>query len=154
LQESSENLKILVVDDQLRKFQLLKRIVSKIFADAEFIHCSTSNAARSILKNYSIDFIFIDMSFNINSNPSEEAAWEGLAGLRVLQSIYRLRVQAKAIVFTAHSGDYKDPHNSEILTFSDLEKHVKKYFPQLCIGCVYSKQSDEKLLSILRGLML
>ena len=147
-------MKVLIIDDLIKKYRLIQRVFNKIDANAEYVHCRTSNSARAILKSYSFDLIFLDMSFNTNDNPSENAAWEGLAGLRVLQMIYRLRIKTKVIIFTAHSSDYKDPYNSEINTLDDLNKHVAKYFPEICLGCIYSKQSEESLVRKIRTLLL
>jgi len=143
--------RILVVDDQKSKYKQLRPIVKSIFPKCRIKHSITFLRAIANLENELWDLVFLDMSFDVNDQPSEDVGFEGLAGLQVLQHLYRIDSSTKVIIFTAHNG-FEDPFHDKIEGLDELRKHVKLYFDGLCLGCIYSKDNDLSIEQQIRTL--
>lgn len=144
-------MRILVVDDQKSKYRQIRPIIDSIFPDSRIRHCKTFISAISNLERASWDLVFLDMSFDVNESPTEEAGFEGLAGLQILQHLYRANLQTKVIIFTAHNS-FEDPFHERIEGLDALNQHVQEYFQDLCLGCIYSKTNEKEIEDNIRNL--
>ncbi len=145
-------MKILVIDDQPKKYMDLKPVLDEIFPENICTHTKTFSSGISLLETGLWDYVFLDMSFKANDNPSEETGFEGLAGLTVLQHMRRSRIVSKVIIFTAHAN-FEDPEYEEIVGIGNLEKHVSTYFGSLCLGCVNSNDTTKNTILKIRRLI-
>lgn len=135
--------RVLVVDDQDAKFDLLKKIASSALPDAEFVHVRNFRAAIPQLESYDWQLVILDMSFGVNDAPSEASAFVELAGLQVLQHMDRADLSVPVVIYTAHTN-FSNPPKGNIIGVDALEKWIRKYFEDIFLGCVYSKDSEEK----------
>ena len=143
-------MRVLIVDDQRMKIEQAKRILVSIFPDAEYRSGKNFQRAISMLEGYAWDLVILDMSFSINDDPSDYAGFEGLAGVQVLQYLFRSDIKTKVIIFSAHT-QFEDPYLS-VGSLEDLQELVLEYFEELCLGCVYSKLPDAELEVVFREL--
>lgn len=144
---------VAVIDDRREKYKQLRRICKGMFPDAKWQQIRDSNSARRVFRSSIFELTFLDMAFDMHDHQTIDSGFEGLEGLRVLQSLHRMRAPTKVIVFTAHKGNYDDAKHSEIGTIEDLRIYVKQHFPTLCLGCVYSKENDKTIKAEIENLL-
>lgn len=144
--------KILVIDDQEAKFELLKKVIRSILPFAEFEHVRHLRAAIPQLESYEWHLVILDMSFGVNDAPSEASGFVELAGLQVLQHMDRADLKVPVIIYTAHTN-FSNPPRGNIVGIDALESWVKKYFDDIFFGCVYSKDTEEKQAAKFSNLM-
>jgi CheY-like chemotaxis protein len=135
--------RILVVDDQEAKFELLKKIARSSLPDTEFEYVRHLRAAIPLLESYPWDLVVLDMSFGVNDAPSEASGFVELAGLQVLQHMDRADMKVPVIIYTAHTN-FSNPPRGNIVGIEELEKWIRRYFEDIFLGCIYSKDGEEK----------
>lgn len=145
-------MKILVVDDQTAKYLQVEPMLSSLFPGSKPRHARTFLAAVRLLDTYPWDLVILDMAFSVNDAPSEDAGFEGQAGLQVLQHMHRTGITTKVIIFTAQPQF--DGSDHEIGNIDALKRHVKEFFGDLCLGCIYSKKTDREILIEMKTLCL
>ncbi|MCC5961478.1 MAG: response regulator transcription factor [Rhodobacteraceae bacterium] len=143
-------MRVLIVDDQRMKIEQATRVLKNIFPNAEYRSSKNFHRAISMLEGFQWDLVILDMSFSINDNPSDYAGFEGLAGVQVLQYLFRSDIKTKVIIFTAHT-QFEDPYLS-VGTLEDLERLILEYFEDICLGCVFSKLPDSELENVFKEL--
>jgi len=144
--------KILVIDDQTPKFDQVKNLLSDLFPLSTFRHLKNFQYAVSQLAQSEFDLVVLDMSFNVNYNPSESVGFENLAGLRILQHMFRRNIKIPVIIFTAHS-EFSDPGIHSIKGMDELRRYVEEFFPGLCLGCIYSKERPDQIREQFRAII-
>ncbi len=127
--------KVLIIDDQFKKFTDLDRYFAAHHTGVKREWARNFRAAQNTLQKRSFDLILLDMSFPVHGATSEDTAFEGLAGLHVLQFLWRSRIKTPVIICTSHM-EYSDPTFGKIVGLESLKNHVAKTFGDAVIDCI------------------
>lgn len=141
------NSHILIVEDMDEKYQDLLLIVQRLLPGCHVTRVKEFHAGLPQLdfESENLDIGIVDMSFGVNKSPSEEAGFESLAGLELLQYAARIRVDIKFVVYTAHN-EFRDADSGDYFeSLEALREHLEMYFGDICLGCIYSKDPLKKI---------
>lgn len=126
---------VLIIDDQIKKYNELQRYFSDHRKEVKTEWARNFRSAQNTLQRRSFDLIVLDMSFPVHGATSEDTAFEGLAGLHVLQFLWRSRIRTKVVICTSHM-EYSDPTFGRIIGLDSLKDHVARTFGDTVIDCV------------------
>ncbi|MEJ6404783.1 hypothetical protein [Yoonia sp. 2307UL14-13] len=82
------------------------------------------------------------MSFEIHGAASEELTFNGLAGLHVLQFMWRSKIEIPTIICTSHEN-YSDPRFGTINGLDELTAYVHRVFGPTVLGCVLMTADEQ-----------
>lgn len=135
--------KIFLIDDRSEKYFAIRDFLDVNYEDYVFLWAKNYRQAQNILLNDNFDIIILDMSFERHGATSEESTFNGLAGLHVLQFMWRSRIKVPVIICTTHSN-FSDPDFGALKGLQELENYVKKYFRTELLGCVLMHADMER----------
>lgn len=126
---------ILLVDDQLKKYQEISSFfqINRSECNIEWVR-NFRVAQNNILKR-SFDLILLDMSFPVHGATSEDTTFEGLAGLHVLQFMWRTGIKTPVIICTSHV-EYSDPTFGKLSGLDSLKRYTSETFGSVVADCV------------------
>ncbi|MCP4385551.1 MAG: response regulator [Hyphomicrobiales bacterium] len=134
--------KVLLIDDQRAKSEGIKRFFKEIYPSDDVKWTKNFRQAQNNLRHGGYDLVILDMSFEVHGATSEDMRFNGLAGLHVLQFMWRSKIKVPTIICTSHVN-YSDPDFGKIRGLDGLKKYVR-VFGSVVIGCVLM-EADEKI---------
>ena len=129
------NKRILVVDDKKEKYFAVRRFFSSEYPKWNIEWSKHFRQAQNNLLATKFDLLILDMSFEIHGAASEDLTFNGLAGLHVLQFMWRTKISIPTVICTSHEN-YSDPDFGMINGIQDLTKYVQSVFGPSVLGCV------------------
>ena len=127
---------ILVVDDQLAKYEALQQFASSFYSAAAVTWIKNYRQAQSNLLSFRHDLLILDMSFEVHGASSEDMSLDGLAGIHVLQFMWRSRIRTPTVICTSHLA-YSDPNFGQIEGIGGLRSYMRSYFSDTVLGCIW-----------------
>lgn len=127
--------KVVLIDDQPEKNAAINRFFENNYPDDKVTWFKNFRQSQNNLLVYDFDLLILDMSFEVHGAVSEDLAFNGLAGLHVLQFMWISEIELPTIIFTSHDN-YSDPDFGEIKGIEELNNHTKRIFGDLVLGCV------------------
>lgn len=132
---------VLIVDDKHEKYVAIRRFAKDNYPDWSLEWSRHFRQAQNNLRGSKFDLLLLDMSFEIHGAASEDLTFNGLAGLHVLQFMWRSKIVIPTIICTSHEN-YSDPDFGTIHGIENLTKYVQEVFGPSLIGCVLMTADD------------
>ena len=127
--------KVLIIDDKPEKYLAIKDFFLQAAGEFEIFWVKHFRQAQNNLRNINYDLVVLDMSFEVHGGDAEEARFADLAGLHVLQFMWRSRMKIPTIICTSHTK-YADPDFGTIDGVEALRTYVRDVFGLSILGCV------------------
>ena len=134
-------IEILFIDDQAPKYDRIRTYFAKYQKDVTIEWAKNFRFAQNNLQKRVFDLIILDMSFPVHGATSEDTTFEGLAGLHVLQFMWRARIKTPVIICTSHV-EYSDPHFGRISGLDALKAYTSETFGDVVVDCVLMGADD------------
>ncbi len=129
-------LSVLIVDDQLAKYEALQSFFAVFSPATSVTWIKNYRQAQANLSSLTHDLVVLDMSFEVHGASTEDMSLDGLAGIHVLQFMWRSRIKVPTVICTSHLS-YADPNFGRIDGIEELRTFLASYFSDVVIGCVW-----------------
>lgn len=140
--DSGMSKRVLLVDDKREKFIAIRRFLHSKHPDWNLEWSRHFRQAQNNLRTARFDLLLLDMSFEVHGATSENLTFNGLAGLHVLQFMWRSKIDIPTVICTSHEN-YSDPDFGVIQGIENLTAYVQAVFGPRVLGCVLMT-ADEK----------
>ncbi|SIT77155.1 hypothetical protein SAMN05421665_0509 [Yoonia rosea] len=135
--------KVVVIDDTSEKYTAILDFFERYFPTYEVSWFKNFRQSQNNLLYFDYDLLILDMSFERHGATSEDVAFNGLAGLHVLQFLWVENISLPTVILTTHDR-YTDPDFGEIVGLDALKGYIHENFGDVVMECL-SLGPDEKI---------
>jgi len=124
-----------LIDDLPEKKAAVQRFIEKYYPNDELTWFKNFRQAQNNLLVYTFDLLLLDMSFEVHGAVAEDLAFNGLAGLHVLQFMWASEIEIPTVILTSHEN-YSDPDFGVLRGIDALRNHAREVFGETVIDVV------------------
>ena len=125
----------MLIDDQQAKWDGVSKFFGEHYPHDGLTWIKNFRQAQNQLTQIHYDLLILDMTFEVHGSVAEDLRFNGLAGLHVLQFMWRSKLKIPTIICTSHEN-YSDPDFGIIRGVAELDRYVRQVFGDVVLGCV------------------
>lgn len=126
---------VVIIDDQKAKWDGISDFFYRYYPSYNLSWIKYFRQAQNRFGQEHFDLLILDMTFPVHGAIAEDLGFNGLAGLHVLQFMWRSKLKIPTIICTSHEN-YSDPDFGLIKGVAELDRYVHDVFGNVVLGCV------------------
>ncbi|MGR5131172.1 hypothetical protein [Vibrio alfacsensis] len=151
----TRNIKILLAEDQVDKYQDIHDVISSRFPNVDILHTVSYSGTTKKIKSENFDIVILDMSMpNFDPKQGQKPSLKALAGKDIMTMMKYRGFNYPTIIVTQF--DIFGRH-SDAISIDTLTNDLMTDFPDIFSGCVfYNMQSnlwENELISTMESII-